>query len=170
MDTNSVWELLSSISIGTVVAWVTVICAIIGVICTGTIKLYKIFTKYKNVKDEENELRTNVANHEEQLIEIKQQLEAMNQNISQQFSDIKGTLNEQRGTKIKELRHSIPDSGERALSDGKITVRQWTSLHEMCDEYINKYNQNSYVLSLMNKVDRDVTIIGRLDEHGNDIE
>lgn len=170
MDTSSIWELLSNISIGTLVSWLIVICTIVSAICTGTIKLYKIFTKYKKVKDEEEDLRLDVVNHEKQLSEIKLQLEVLNQNISQQFSDIKETLDEQRGTKIKELRHSITDSGERALSDGKMTVRQWTSLHEMCDDYIHKYKQNSYVLSLMNKVDRDVTIIGKLDEHGNDIE
>lgn len=170
MDTNSVWELLSSISIGTVVAWITVICAIIGVICTGTIKLYKIFIKYKNVKDSDEEFKATVANHEEQLAEIKIQLDQMVNNINQQFSDIKTTLNDSRETKIRELRHSITVSGEKALEDGKMTIRQWTSLHEMCDEYMNKYKQNSYVLSLIKKVDQDVTVIGKLDEHGNDIE
>lgn len=170
MDTNSVWELLSSISIGTVVAWVTVICAIIGVICTGAIKLYKVFTKYKNVKDENESMKNNVEKHEEQLKEFKEQLENMSQNINEQLSEIKDALNESRETKIKELRHNITVSGEKALADGEMTVRQWSSLHEMAEEYQDKYKQNSYVASLMEKVDRDVTVIGRLDEHGNDIE
>jgi len=170
MDTNSVWELLSSISIGTVVAWIIVISVIIGVICTGTIKLYKVFTKYKNVKDENENLKHNVEKHEEQLKEFQTQLENMNQNINEQFLEIKEALCEQRETKIKELRHNITVSGEKALADKEMTVRQWRSLHEMVDEYMNKYKQNSYVESLMIKVDRDVAVIGRLDEHGNDIE
>lgn len=170
MDTNSVWELLSSISIGTVVAWITVFCAIIGVICTGTIKLYKVFTKYKNVKDENENLKQNVEKHEEQLNRLNQQLSEMNENINEQFSHIKMALDEQRETKIKELRHNITVSGEQALADKEMTVRQWRSLHEMVDEYMNKYKQNSYVESLMIKVDRDVAVIGKLDEHGNDIE
>ena len=170
MDTNSIWELLSSISIGTVVAWIMVICVIIGVICTGTIKLYKVFSKYKSVKDENENLKQNVEKHEEQLHRFEEQLESMNQNINEQFSEIKSALNEQRETKIKELRHNITVSGEKALADKEMTVRQWSCLHEMVDEYMNKYKQNSYVASLMLKVDRDVAVIGRLDEHGNDIE
>jgi len=170
MDTNSVWELLSSISIGTVVAWIIVISVIIGVICTGTIKLYKVFTKYKNVKDENENLKHNVEKHEGQLKEFQTQLENMNQNINEQLLEIKEALCEQRETKIKELRHNITVSGEKALADKEMTVRQWRSLHEMVDEYMNKYKQNSYVESLMIKVDRDVAVIGRLDEHGNDIE
>ncbi len=147
-----------------------VICVIIGVICTGTIKLYKVFSKYKSVKDENENLKQNVEKHEEQLHRFEEQLESMNQNINEQFSEIKDALNEQRETKIKELRHNITVSGEKALADKEMTVRQWSSLHEMVDEYMNKYKQNSYVASLMLKVDRDVAVIGRLDEHGNDIE
>jgi len=52
-DTQSVWEFLSGIPIGTIVAWVIVICAIISALCAGTIKLYKIFTKYKEAKDKD---------------------------------------------------------------------------------------------------------------------
>lgn len=170
MDTNSVWELLSSISIGTVVAWIMVICAIIGVICTGAIKLYKVFTKYKNVRDENETMKQNVEKHEERLKELQDQLVGISQNINEQFSEIKNTLNENRDTKIKELRHNITVSGEKALVDKELTVRQWSSLHEMFEDYTHKYHQNSYVASLMTKVDRDVAVIGRLDEHGNDIE
>jgi uncharacterized membrane-anchored protein YhcB (DUF1043 family) len=170
MDTNSVWELLSSISIGTVIAWITVFIAIICAICTGTIKLYNIFAKYKDVTDEDKELKHNVEEHEKQLKEIKQQLVEMTENFNKQFTDIKETLNEQNDTEITKLRHSITECGENALANKKMTVRQWTSLHEMCDRYTNKYHQNSYVKSLLDKVDRDVEIIGKLDEHGNDIE
>lgn len=170
MDTKSVWELLYGIPLGTIVAWITVICAIISAICIGTIKLYKVFEKYKYTKDKNDEIKSTVKNHEDQLEDLKQQLIEMSLNFNKQFSDIKNTLNDQRETKIKELRHNITVAGEKALADGETTIRQWTSLHEMVDEYVNKYNQNSYVLSLMKKVDRDVNVIGNLDEHGNDIE
>lgn len=170
MDINSIWELLSSISIGTAVAWTTVVCAVTSVICTGTINLYKIFTKYKNVKDENEEMRATVDGHELKFKELKEQLDRMSQDISQQFCDIKIALNEQNETKVKELRHSITITGENALANGRMSIRQWKSLHEMFNEYSNKYKQNSYVESLIKKVDQDVEIIGRLDEHGNDID
>ena len=37
MNTNEVWDILSNLSIGTVVAWISVICAIIAAICTAAI-------------------------------------------------------------------------------------------------------------------------------------
>ena len=89
--------------------------------------------------------------------------------ITQQLSEIKYALDEQRETKIKELRHQITVAAETALANTTMTVREWTSLHEMVDEYVNKYHQNWYVKPLIAKVDRDVHVIGRLDEHGNDI-
>lgn len=169
MDTNSVWNTLSGLTAGTIASWVVVISIIVGTISAGTIKLYKVFTKYKDMKDKNTKLEETVTSHEEELKNLSEQLSEMNKNISQQFSDIKAELNDQRGTKIKELRHSITVAGETALENRKMSVRQWTSLHEMCDEYMHKYKQNWYVESLMEKVDRDVEVIGKLDEHGHDI-
>ena len=87
-----------------------------------------------------------------------------------QLSTIMAALNEQRETKITELRHSITVAGENALANGTMTIREYTSFHEMVDKYLNIYNQNWYVESLCKKVDRDVRVIGQLDEHGNDID
>lgn len=35
MNTNEVWNVLSNLKIGTVVAWISVICAIIAAICAA---------------------------------------------------------------------------------------------------------------------------------------
>lgn len=170
MDANSIYELLSSISVGSLVAFATVASAIIGALCTGTIKLYKIFIKYKAVHDENENLKNAVKTHEELFIKIQDQLTEMEKNFNAKFSEIKTDLDEQRVTTIKKLRHDITNSGEKALADGHMTVRQWTSLNEMANEYMNQYKQNSYVKSLMEKVNHDVIVNGRLDEHGNDVE
>ncbi len=170
MDTNSVWEQLSSIQIGTVVAWILVICAIIGFLCTGTIKLYKIFTKYKKVQDDNKDLTDLVKAHEEKLNEVDMMIESMNQNINKQLVVIKELLNEDRETKIKQLRHSIVRAGEEAIANKHITIRAWSSLHEMYDEYTTKYKQNSYVKSLIHKVDDNCEVIGVLNEHGEDVD
>lgn len=170
IDTASVWKALLSLPVGTVVAWIMVVCAIVLAICGVTVKLYKLFVKYKSEKDKNDQLEKNVNEHNKQLKELDERLKTMNEEFIGQFELIKNILGEQRETKIKELRHDITVSGENALEKREITVRQWKSLHEMFDEYINKYKQNSYVESLMAKVDRDVAIIGKLDEHGNDIE
>lgn len=115
-------------------------------------------------------LKQKVEDHDREISDIKGQFVAAVDGITQQLSEIKSALDEQRETKIKELRHQITMAAENALANGVMTVREWTSLHEMVDEYVDKYHQNWYVKPLIAKVDRDVHVIGRIDEHGNDIE
>ena len=114
-------------------------------------------------------MRQKVEDHDREIEDIKGQFAGAIEGITQQLSEIKYALDEQRETKIKELRHQITVAAETALANTTMTVREWTSLHEMVDEYVNKYHQNWYVKPLIAKVDRDVHVIGRLDEHGNDI-
>ena len=45
MESQDIIQQLSAIPVGTIIAWVTVLAGIIGVVSTGTIKLYKIFEK-----------------------------------------------------------------------------------------------------------------------------
>ncbi len=158
MDTNSVWDLLSSISIGTIVAWITVICAIISAICLAAIKSYKIFVKYKNIQDERDDLRIMVKDHDEKLSQI-----------SQQLSQIQEDLEQNKAIKLKELRHSIIRAGEEAVVNKSITIRSLKSLEELHDDYVARYNGNGYVDTLMEKV-RDLPVIGNLDSNYRDIE
>ena len=124
---------------------------------------------YTEIREERDQLKQKVEDHGRELEDIKGQFVCAIEGITQQLSEIKSALDEQRETKIKELRHQITVAAETALANGTMTVREWTSLHEMVDEYVNKYHQNWYVKPLIAKVDRDVHVIGRLDEHGNDI-
>ena len=73
-DTQSIWEFLSGIPIGTIVAWIIVICAIISALCAGTIKLYKIFTKYKEAKDKDEKQQKVIESHDETLKEILEEV------------------------------------------------------------------------------------------------
>ena len=169
MDTETVLDWLSHISVGTVIAVVTAVGAIgIGIwkIVSAIIHLYDSYTE---VREERDKLKQKVEDHDQEITDIKGQFaDAINEN-TRQLSEIKSALDEQRETKIKELRHQITVAAETALANTTMTVREWTSLHEMVDEYVNKYHQNWYVKPLIAKVDQDVHVIGRLDEHGNDI-
>lgn len=167
---GSIWNILGQIPAGTIVAWFAVICTILGAICTGTIKLYKMFSKYKEVQDENEELKSTVKSHDKELDAIHVEINNMRNEIVTILNGIKEIQDESRGTTIKKLRHDIITAGEKALADKKMTIREWKSLHDMGDEYIEKYKQNSYAKSLIEKVDRNVEIIGALDEHGYDIE
>lgn len=161
MDTNSVWSLLSEIPIGTIVAWVIVIATIVGVFCTGAIKLYKLFTKYREMKDESNELKETV-----------QRLDGQFGNIVEKLDKVIEKLDEQDAQSRIELRHSIVRAGEEALINGSITIRQFKALHEMYSTYHkpdkNGKVGNGYVTTLMEKVDK-LPIVGRLNENDEDI-
>lgn len=152
MDTQSIWDLLSSIPIGTVVAWVVVICAIISALCAGTIKLYKAFEKYKEVKDKNEKQEKIIEVHEKTIEEIGKAL-----------TGIKKSLDEQKEVNLKQIRHTIVHTCEDALDKGEISINKLRSLEEMYDEYIEIFHGNGYVKTLVARV-RELPIIGKLDE------
>lgn len=152
MDTQSIWDLLSSIPIGTVVAWVIVICAIISALCAGTIKLYKAFEKYKEVKDKNEKQEKIIEVHEKTIEEIGKAL-----------TEIKKSLDEQKEVNLKQIRHTIVHTCEDALDKGEISINKLRSLEEMYDEYIEIFHGNGYVKTLVARV-RGLPIIGKLDE------
>lgn len=169
MDTKSVWELLSEIPIGTIVAWIIVLVTIISAICAGTIKLYKLFTKYREIKDENKEVKETVKKHDEQFETIRQEMQLFNDKID----NVINTLNAQNEQSLIELRHSIVRASEEAILDGKISIRKYKALHEMFEQYskpdANGKKHNGYCATIMEKVDL-LPIVGRLDENDEDID
>lgn len=151
MDTKSVWEVLAGIPVGTIVAWVSVIAAIIVGICTGTIKLYRLFTKYKNVKDENEEQKKIIQQHDELLARIHTSLK-----------EIKSSLCEQKEVNMKQIRHTIFCECDEAISSGKISVNKLKSLEEMYEEYREVFHGNGSVKIMMEKT-RELPVVGRLD-------
>lgn len=152
MDTKSVWDLLSSIPIGTIVAWIVVICAIITVLCTGAIKLYKVFTKYKEMKDKDLKQTEVIINHDNTLREIEKSLQSINK-----------SLEEQKEVNLKQIRHTIVHTCEEALEKGEISINKLRSLEEMYEEYVEIFHGNGYVKTLMERV-RKLPIVGKLDD------
>lgn len=152
MDTQSIWDLLSSIPIGTVVAWVVVICAIFSALCAGTIKFYKAFEKYKKVKDKNEKQEKIIKVHEKTIEEIGKAL-----------TGIKKSLDEQKEVNLKQIRHTIVHTCEDALDKGEISINKLRSLEEMYDEYIEIFHGNGYVKTLIARV-RELPIIGKSDE------
>ena len=157
METSDVIRTLSSIPIGTVIAWGAVIVGIITAIITVTIKLYKIFDKTHKMKEENLEFRQMVKKHEEQLGLINEKLSSIQENLSKRDE-----------IDLKNMRYQIVRAGEEYVSVGQVTIRQLRSLEELFEEYHNRHG-NSYVTTLMRKV-RSLPVIGKLDENDNDIE
>ena len=152
MDTQSVWDWLSSLQIGTVVAWIIVISAIIAALCAGTIKMYKIFVKYKEAKDKDSKQEQIIENHENTLKEINDTLKT-----------IQKSLNEQKDVNLKQIRHTIVHTCEDAIEKGEISINKLRSLEEMYDEYVEIFHGNGYVKTLVTRV-RELKIVGKLDD------
>lgn len=149
MDTQPIWNFLSSFSVGQVVTWIIVIGTIISALCAGTVKLYKVFTKYKDMKDKEQKLETIIETHDNTLNEINKSLQ-----------DIKDSLHEQKDVNLKQLRHTIVQTCEDCLSKGQISINQLRSLEEMYSEYIGVFHANGYVKILVERV-RVLKIVGK---------
>lgn len=152
MDTQSIWDLLSSIAIGELVGWIVVICAIITALCTGTIKLYKVFTKYKVMKDKDQKQTEIIKSHEKTLCEIEKSLKTINK-----------SLDEQKEVNLKQIRHTIVHTCEDALEKGEISINKLRSLEEMYDEYVDIFHGNGYVKTLITRI-RKIKIVGKLDD------
>lgn len=152
MDTQSVWDVLSSIPVGTVMAWIGVICAIIAAICTGAVKLYKVFEKYKGYKEEDEAQKELLKKHDEVLDDINQSLTA-----------IKNSMETQKVINKKRLRYEITKLCNRALSEQRVTLSILKSIEEMFEDYVRVYDGNSWVNTLVSKV-RKLPVIEDLDE------
>lgn len=151
MDTNSVWNLLSSIPIGTVVAWIVVVLAIIAAICAGAIKLYKIFDKYRKTKDRNEEQRKTIEKHEKMFSEVNESLK-----------QITVSLEEQKAVNLRQLRYSIVRLCDDAVANQKISAGKLRALEEMYDEYTNIFQGNGYVKTMVVKA-RTLPVEGKLD-------
>lgn len=150
--TDAVWQLLGNIPVGTIVVWITVAAAIIGAICGATIKLYKVFLKYQNVKNENKKQAETIAQHEEML-----------QKISESLVKIENSLEQQKEVNLKQIRYSIVHTCDEALESGFITAGKFKSMLEMYEEYTEIFHGNGYVKTLVKKTEK-LPISGKLDE------
>lgn len=161
MGTESVWEVLSQIPIGVLIAWIIVFGIIVGVIYAGVVKLFHLLVNIKKKKDEFEEIQEAIHRHDDQIGDI-----------SKKIDNVIHILEKQNDDKRIEMRHSIVRAGEEALSEGKISIRKWKALHEMYDIYHQPDEHgivgNGYVSTLMDKLDK-LPIEGKLDENNNDI-
>jgi hypothetical protein len=152
MDNSSAVEALSSITVGQIIAWFSVLTAIITAICTGTIKMYKLFTKYREAKDRNEKQDEIIKSHDATLKEIDATLQV-----------IRKSLEEQKDVNLKQVRHTIVHTCEDALDRGEISINKLRSLEEMYEEYTDVFHGNGYVKTLVEKV-RQLKVVGKLDD------
>lgn len=104
MYQDDIMNIISSISIGTFVSWVIVISSLVSLIGAGFIKLYKLFEKAQNVKEENDYLKKMVESDHDKL-----------NIISAQLQDISNKLDKNEEATLKSLRHTIVTAAEKQL-------------------------------------------------------
>lgn len=120
------------------------------------------------IADTETKFDNREHEHWEESKMIRNSYDAKIDTVAEKLDMILERLNKQDQLDLKKLRHSIIRAGEEAIEKGSITIRSLRSLTEMFDEYTDTYHGNSYVSTLMKKVNL-LPVIGELDEHGEDI-
>lgn len=155
MEVTSIWQMLSDIKIGALVAWAIVIIAIFGTVVRGIKNVYAFISKYKEIR-EQNEHQTQTLNeHEKNFAEIKDSL-----------AKISKSLDEQKTINLKYTRHVLVDGCCAAIVSGSIQNEQLASLEEIYEEYRTVFNGNAYVGGLMERVRALPIILNKDDEGG----
>lgn len=121
------------------------------------------------IKETETKFDKREHDHWAESKVIRSELEEKVTNLDSKLDLIIKQLDKKDNLDFKKLRNEIIQLGEAAIERGYITIRQLKSLEELFSEYTNTYNGNSYVVTLMVKV-RQLEVIGKLNEHGEDIE
>lgn len=152
MDTAAIWEVILNVPVGKLLAWIIVIASILTAIVTGTIKLYKVFSKVRDLKAADEEKAKLLKQHDDAMIEIHEQLK-----------DIQASLAVQKEVNLKQVRHEIVHTCDEALTIGSISAGKLKSLEELYEEYTRVFHGNGYVKTLVVKV-RKLPVTGSLDE------
>lgn len=152
MDTETIWDYLSGLPVGTIVSWIVVVCAIVAAICFGAIKLYKVFSKYSKIKADDEKQKEIIKEHDDVLKGVKLSLDC-----------IKTSLDEQREINLRQIRYSIVHTCDEALSAGHISAGKLKSLEELYDEYDHVFHANGYARTMVIKT-RELPVVGKLDE------
>ena len=154
MEVTSIWQMLSDIKIGTLIAWTIVIIAIFTTVTRGIKNVYAFISKYKEMKEMNEKQSKTLDEHEKNFAEIKDSL-----------AKISKSLDEQKTINLKYTRHVLVDGCCTAIIAGNIQNEQLASLEEIYDEYRTVFNGNAYVGGLMERV-RALPIVLSKDEDG----
>ena len=113
--------------------------------------MYKFFTKYKSLKDENQQQKQTIEEHDKVL-----------EDVNKSLSEIKASLEEQKEVNLKQIRYTIVHSCDDAISLGYITAGKLKSIEELYEEYTTIFHGNGYAKTLVEKT-RTLPVKGKLD-------
>lgn len=133
MTKQEVWELLANLKVGTVVAWILVLAAIITVVVVGIRKLFKLFRDYSAYKEGKEATEARLKGHDETLDKIVHSNEMQTKLL------------------VQVVRSNIIVICQNAIATGYITDVQLREVTELYELYETS-GGNSYASMLMDKV------------------
>lgn len=142
MNADEIWVILSSITIGTVVEWCIILGCIISAVCAGAIKLYKVFQKYTDVKEDNEKLKSLVEKHDKRL-----------DNMESSLHNIEAMLNEQKDVNFRQLKYDITHICDYAIRNKCISPAKLKNLEELYEEYVQIFHGNGYIKTMVEKVE-----------------
>jgi len=125
--------------------------------------------RFKKIEERITNLEQSAQTFYDNRVHDREVSRGIQKDLFDKISAIFDKLDKKESLDFKKLRHSIVQAGEDAIDKKEISIRRLKSIEEMYEEYTDNYDGNSYVQTLMVKV-RNLPVIGKLNEHGEDIE
>ena len=152
MNTNDVWELLSEMQIGTIVAWIVVASSIFGVVGNFVKKFIKLIDKYHDTQEEKKDIVAKLDEQNDKFSKAISDLADSVNNLNHRLDYIQDKLHVQEEVNLKQIRNDIITICDEAIISEKISERKFQLLNELFDEYTNVFHSNGYVADSVKKV------------------
>ena len=149
--TQEVTQVISQIPVGTVVAWASVVLALLGAAIAGTVKLYKLFSQIKSYQDARDDNIALLNKHDEILDEINETLKRIESRVDTEADVHK-----------RSLKHTITSKCNTALKEREILLSELRSIEEIYEDSTTVYHGNSWAHTLVDKV-RTLPVVHDID-------
>lgn len=152
MSANDVWEFLSELQVGTIVAWIIVITSIFGVAVKINKKFLTIIDKYHSTQEEREQIINKLDEQNEKFSKAIGDLSDSVKELDGRLDQIQNDLRIQEGVNLKQIRNNIITICDDAITNKHISERKYQLLTEMNDEYTDVFHANGYVADSVEKV------------------
>ena len=152
MNTNDVWELLSEMQIGTIVAWIVVAYSIFGVVGNFIKKFIRLIDKYHDAQEEKKEIVAKLDEQNDKFSKAISDLADSVNNLNHRLDDIQDKLHVQEEVNLKQIRNDIITICDEAITNKRISERKYQLLTELFEEYTTVFCGNGYVADSVEKV------------------
>lgn len=152
MDAKDLADVLSGVPLSTAIIWGSVIIALFGAVIVGIIRLYRVFSHFREIQDNHDKNVELLLKHDEILDEMNELLKRIDEKIDTE-ADVH----------MRSLKHTITTKCNRAIKEEEILMSELRSIEEMYEDYTNIYHGNSWAHTLVEKA-RNLPIVYDIDD------